>query len=83
MADDYIIVKCPHCEVMVYVSLKELNCFIFRHGVYKNNHTQIDPHLDKVQCDKLYNSGLIYGCSKPFKIIKVGDKYVTQICGYI
>ena len=46
--DDHIIVNCPHCEEPILIMLNELNCKIFRHGIYKHNHKQIDPHLPKV-----------------------------------
>ena len=50
---DSVIVKCPHCNLMIFVYLKEFNCRIFRHGIYKHNLQQIDPHLPKVDCDRL------------------------------
>ena len=62
--------------------LKELNCRIFRHGVYKDNYKQIDPHMKKDECDLLKEKGLIYGCSKPFKINFDGFWY-AEICDYI
>ena len=60
-------VNCPHC--LSIVEIQEINCSIFRHGVYKLNYWQIDPHLNKEQCDYLFNNNLIYGCGKPFCII--------------
>lgn len=83
-----IFIKCPHCNTMIEVI--ELNCKIFRCGIYKNNFEQIDPHLNKEECDRLYNNGLIYGCSKPFMVIvKINDEdnlkieYDSVICDYI
>ena len=46
-----MIITCPHCND--YIEIIELNCCIFRHGVYKSNNEQINPHLDKEQCDNL------------------------------
>ena len=83
MIDKYVIVKCPHCNDMICVYLKDFNCLIFRHGVLKSNNEQIDPHLKKEACDQLFQDGLIYGCGKPFKIIVADDKYTTTICDYI
>jgi hypothetical protein len=80
---EYIIINCPHCNESILVYLNELNCHIFRHGIYKQNLTQINPHLDKKTCDNLYENNLIYGCGKPFKIIKKDKDYYAEICDYI
>ncbi len=73
-----IIVECPNCKISIVV--EELNCRIFRCGVLKSNNTQINPHLDKIGCDSLYNSGSIYGCGKPFYVDISGNAIV---CDYI
>ena len=80
-----ILVKCPHCEDLIIINKKDFNCKIFRHGVYKNNNKQIDSHLNKNECDRLFKEGLIYGCGKPFKLIinEQENKYFTEICNYI
>lgn len=83
MEEEYIIVNCPHCNNPIMIYLKEINCSIFRHGIYKDTNKQIDPHLDKENCDKLLKQDLIYGCSKPFKLIKNNDIYSVEICDYI
>ena len=57
-----ILVKCAHCEDLIIINKKDFNCKIFRHGVYKSNNEQIDSHLCKEECDRLFNEGLIYGC---------------------
>ena len=80
---DYIIVKCPTCYEYIYIKIKEINCCIFRHGIYKNNYKQIDPHLNKTECDRLFNQKLIYGCGKPFKLVLENNKYKSIICDYI
>jgi hypothetical protein len=79
----YIIIQCPHCNDYVYVFLNELNCKIFRHGIYKNNYEQIDPHLPKEKCEFLIQNKLIYGCGKPFKVIKENNYYISTVCEYI
>lgn len=76
-----IVVTCPHCQLLVMIL--ELNCQIFRHGVFISNNEQIDPHTSKIVCDDLVEKKLIYGCSKPFRIDKVGDEYIASICDYI
>jgi hypothetical protein len=81
--DNYIIVICPHCTDYIYINTVEFNCKIFRHRVYKQTHRQIDPHLNKVECDRLYNENQIYGCGKPFILVEQDSRYSTIICDYI
>lgn len=79
-----LLFNCPHCNDIIIIFENELNCRIFRHGVYKHNYQQINPHLSKDQCDKIIND--IYGCGKPFKIIddlNTINKYNIVICDYI
>lgn len=87
MTNDEIILNCPHCNGVFIVLENQLNCKIFRHGIFKDNGIQIDPHLKKNECDKLHNNNLIWGCGKPFKVIdcKKNDItiYETEICDYI
>jgi len=84
------LIECPHCGIGIQVLA--LNCRVFRCGVYKNSgknsskffQKQIKPHLKKVECDRLVEQGLIYGCGKPFKIIRTEDNQFKPIsCGYI
>lgn len=70
-------INCPHCNI--YLFIEELNCGIFRCGIYKSTFQPIPPHLPKNDCDELLKQNLIYGCSKPFRII---DNKVL-ICDYI
>jgi hypothetical protein len=76
-----LILKCPNCNDDVIIS--EINCAIFRHGIYKNNLQQIEPHMPKEKCDLLINNNEIYGCGKPFRIKKVNNEWVLEICDYI
>jgi hypothetical protein len=71
------IINCPHCHE--YIEIVEINCSIFRHGVYKTNYQQINPHLPKAECDRLQQNDLIFGCGKPF-IIRENK---AEICDYI
>ena len=75
-----IIISCPHCNQLSIIKINELNCRIFRCGVYKYNFVQIPPHLDKLSCELLVTNKLIYGCSKPFKI---DNDYKARVCDYI
>jgi hypothetical protein len=72
-----IIIKCPHCKI--WIEIIEINCAIFRCGLFKHNFQQIPQHENKKMCDLYIKNDLIYGCSKPFKI--VDSKPV--ICDYI
>jgi hypothetical protein len=72
------IVECPHCKL--YIEILAINCGIFRHSIYKDSGVQVPPHTPKEECDRLFNQGLIYGCSKPFKIISYIDPPI--ICDY-
>lgn len=75
---------CPHCEQVVSVRVAEINCAIFRHGTYKDSLKPIDPHLCKDECDRLFASELIYGCGKPFQLVRAeAAGYTVHICGYI
>jgi len=76
-----IIIKCPHC--LEYIIIEEINCGIFRHGVLISTGEQINPHSDKETCDYYINNKLVYGCCKPYKLIKEGDEYKGVICEYI
>jgi predicted RNA-binding Zn-ribbon protein involved in translation (DUF1610 family) len=81
---DKIIFQCPNCGDFVVVHRNELNCKIFRHAVYKKNNQNINPHLPEIECVKLLKESLIFGCAKPFKIVKRPDNsYRVQKCGYI
>ena len=81
--DHYII--CPQCSELLVVNNKDLNCMIFRHGIYKNNYSPINPHLNKEQCELLVKKNLIYGCGKPFKLLNINNDntYVAIKCNYI
>lgn len=78
------IFKCPHCNELIEVEKSDLNCCIFRHGIYEINNTQqqISPHASKEECENLIRTGLIEGCGKPFKFIQGEINYVEK-CDYI
>jgi hypothetical protein len=76
------IITCPNCNDILIIS--ELNCCIFRHGIYKKTNEQINQHLSKEKCDILIEKDLIYGCGKPFqKIIQDDGTWIVQKCDYI
>jgi hypothetical protein len=76
-----ILVKCPHCNDSVII--EQVNCAIFRHGIYKHNLQQIDPHMKKENCHELINNNEIYGCGKPFFIKKINNQWEAEMCDYI
>jgi len=77
--DGFYYFECPHCKNMVQVKDNEVNCTIFRCGVFKQGGGNIPPHTKKEECDRLFDEGKIYGCSKPFKF----DKRTVEIIGYL
>lgn len=75
------IIDCPHCKIPILI--EELNCCIFRHGVFIKTNEQIPPHASKQECEYYIKNKLIFGCGKPFKIIKINNKLIAEICDYI
>jgi len=73
-------VECPHCTQLI--EILELKCRIFRCGVYKTNFKQIDQHLSKLECTRLFDEKLIYGCGKPFQIPEC-KPIIAIACDYI
>lgn len=82
-----LVFSCPHCRCRVIVSESDTNCCIFRHAVLKSTGRPINPHANKDRCDKLVKDDKVYGCAKPFELIKTvdisGNKSWTAVaCGY-
>jgi hypothetical protein len=94
-----MICNCPYPDCNIPIEIIEINCAIFRCGIYKdydNYGKQINPHLSKEDCDILKQSDKIWGCGRPFKLIKKNDekqvelqlqtqdeKYILIPCDYI
>ena len=76
---NFLIFPCPHCEQYITVAKNEINCKIFRHGVFKNDFNQMNPHEKKEKCDQFSQNDTIYGCGKPFRI----ENNKVEICDYI
>jgi hypothetical protein len=77
---------CPHCKGEIIVEKNQLHCRIFRHGVYRANMQQINPHAPKEECYRLAESNQIIGCGKPFLVIDSKtepNKKVAIECDYI
>ena len=45
--DDSILIICPHCEMLMSLIKNQINCAIYRHGIYKETFQQMDPHTSK------------------------------------
>jgi len=76
-----IIVECPHCGCQIEII--EINCQIFRHGIYKATGQQMDPHAPKAVCDEAVETASIHGCGKPFRLVKENDVWKAVVCEYI
>jgi len=74
-----IFVRCPWCDL--WVEIVQINCGIFRHGIFIENGQQLDPHSPKEYCEKVFTDKLIYGCGKPFKLEV--PEYNAIKCDYI
>ena len=83
MDNNIICVNCPHCDEYVAINLFEINCAIFRHGVFKDTLQPIPPHSSKEFCDSLKERDFIFGCGKPFRLTIINYQYKTVICDYI
>ena len=69
---------CPYSDCNITIEIIEVNCAIFRCGIYKNGQ-QICPHLPKEQCEQLKKDNKIWGCGRPFKLVNKD----LIICEYI
>jgi hypothetical protein len=77
-----LLVTCPHCQGTV--EILEINCAIFRHGIYKRTGRQLPPHAPKSECDAAAAQGLLNGCGKPFRIqANANHGYDAVACDYI
>ena len=78
---EHIIVLCPNCQE--FVLIEKLNCSIFRHGILIKSGKQINPHATKELCDYYKKKNKIYGCGKPYQIIKQDNQFIAIKCDYI
>lgn len=75
--------QCPHCNISIITKCIETKCCIYRCGILKSNGEQIPPHTNKIECDKLFREGKIYGCSRPFRFVYNQINNYVESCGYI
>ena len=69
------VLTCPWCDISIVIETN--NCGIYRCGVYRDNLTQVNPHLSEIECAKLGDT--IYGCGKPFQFF---NKKLIK-CAYV
>jgi hypothetical protein len=74
------IIKCPHCSD--YIIINKINCGIFRHGIIIKTGKQINPHTNEKICNNYIKKKKIYGCGKPYKVIKEEGIFKALICDY-
>ena len=83
LCDQFYIFQCPQCQDFIMVKDNELNCRIFRHGVYKDTFQPINPHAPQSLCQQLLVADQIYGCGRPFQIVDRQGQLYSQCCPYI
>ena len=79
MNEEQFLVACPNPACQMVIIVEQLNCCIFRCGVFKETFQQIPPHLSKIDCLDLIDRKLIYGCATPFRVIN----RTAEKCDYI
>ena len=72
---------CPHCNGTIEVKKNEINCCIFRHGIFKSTGQPVNPHMPKAQCERLVINDIVYGCCKPFQFFP--NEKMIKPCDYI
>jgi hypothetical protein len=82
-ANGVLFLQCPYCLGTVEVKETEINCSIFRHGIFKHNGEQIPPHSPKQDCDRYIAEDSIYGCGGPFRLVKTNQCWTAEVCDYI
>jgi DNA-directed RNA polymerase subunit RPC12/RpoP len=78
-----IFLNCPYCDIKILLNENEIFCAIFRCGIYKSSYQQINPHLPKLECNRLKELNLIYGCGGAFQLINNNKEYKLIKCEYI
>lgn len=82
MESDFCYFTCPHCGGEIQVMRQEINCQIFRHAVFKDSMTQINPHASQEECKVLIENQNIYGCGKPFRLVFEHESWAITTCGF-
>ena len=77
---DYFILVCPYCEEHILILKADINCGIFRHGVFKTSMESIPPHSSKQDIDTWLQEAKMFGCGQPFRLDVLGK---ISKCGFI
>ena len=80
--DGLIFFECVKCGIGIIIPINELNCKIFRCGVYKDTNIPINPHTLKETCKQLVDQKLILGCGCAFELLKTTDSFDVVECDY-
>ena len=76
--------ECPNCGNMIMVHKDDVGCAIFRHGQFRKDGSQINPHAPEEYCIAMARKKLIYGCGKPFMLTNRGNIFTHAVeCDYI
>ena len=76
-----MIISCPNCNDLLVID--KIKCGIFRHATYKTTGKQVNPHANQERCEYLVKNNKIYGCCKPFRVVKINDDIKVYVCEYI
>jgi hypothetical protein len=68
---------CPRC--FCALELVEINCAVFRCGIFKKTFEHIPPHATKGDIMEWLSKDMIYGCGAPLQL--VNERLV--VCDYI
>ena len=69
--------SCPYCQGGI--TIEQINCGIFRHGIYRSTGLQMNPHTPQQECERLVQQNVIWGCGRPFRF----DGKTIQPCDYL
>ena len=64
-----ILVNCPHCQLPIQIMSNEINCAIFRHGTFKVNGKQMDPHTLKIYAIDMQKTVKFMGVVNHLKLV--------------
>jgi len=69
------VVKCPHCDNLVFLRVKPGQTLVFRHGLLKETFQLIDVNLTSDECQSLMNEKKVIGCCKLFCVHIAHEKW--------
>jgi hypothetical protein len=78
--EDFVLTSCPKCGTTIQIFKRDINCRIFRCGIFKASNQPIAPHAAKAQIDAWLAQGRLHGCGQPFRL---NAKNSAEVCDYI